>query len=223
MTEALCDICGQSFMKKRPHQLRCSQPCMNAAAKVNKARWAHTKNGPDPTRQRGALLQCTRSVPDTRGGSNMTIAAAPLEPDALPVVLLAGRAVFTLRNRQTGRRLTYKISVCRDNAALFFVQVLTGANNEADYQYLGTIRGQTYAHGAKSQITEDAQSARVFAWFWCHRHCLPAGVDVYHEGHCLRCGRILTVPESISTGIGPECSKKLGPLALPPPAGQEAA
>jgi hypothetical protein len=35
---------------------------------------------------------------------------------------------------------------------------------------------------------------------------LPAGVEVWHEGHCMRCGRALTVPESISTGLGPVCA-----------------
>jgi hypothetical protein len=29
----------------------------------------------------------------------------------------------------------------------------------------------------------------------------------HHEGKCGRCGRLLTVPSSIESGIGPECSK----------------
>jgi len=28
---------------------------------------------------------------------------------------------------------------------------------------------------------------------------------VFHEGACGRCGRTLTVPESIASGFGPEC------------------
>jgi hypothetical protein len=31
--------------------------------------------------------------------------------------------------------------------------------------------------------------------------------EVWHEGKCGKCGRALTVPSSILTGIGPECSK----------------
>jgi hypothetical protein len=36
------------------------------------------------------------------------------------------------------------------------------------------------------------------------------GCEVYHEGRCGRCNRKLTVPESIETGLGPECASKLG-------------
>jgi hypothetical protein len=36
---------------------------------------------------------------------------------------------------------------------------------------------------------------------------LPEFVEVWHEGKCGKCGRALTVPSSILTGIGPECSK----------------
>lgn len=32
--------------------------------------------------------------------------------------------------------------------------------------------------------------------------------EVWHEGRCGRCGRKLTVPESIETGIGPDCAKR---------------
>ena len=37
-------------------------------------------------------------------------------------------------------------------------------------------------------------------------------LEVWHEGRCGRCNRALTVPESIASGIGPECAKHvLGP------------
>lgn len=36
-----------------------------------------------------------------------------------------------------------------------------------------------------------------------------------HPGHCIECGRELTVPESIILGIGPECYQKYGHLTLP--------
>lgn len=35
-------------------------------------------------------------------------------------------------------------------------------------------------------------------------------VEVWHEGSCGRCGRKLTVPESIANGLGPECAEKVG-------------
>lgn len=35
-------------------------------------------------------------------------------------------------------------------------------------------------------------------------------VEIWHEGKCGRCGRQLTVPESIESGFGPECVKMIG-------------
>jgi hypothetical protein len=34
-------------------------------------------------------------------------------------------------------------------------------------------------------------------------------VEFWHEGKCCRCGRKLTVPASIASGIGPECATKI--------------
>ena len=33
---------------------------------------------------------------------------------------------------------------------------------------------------------------------------------VYHVGKCGKCGKKLTTPESILTGLGPTCSNKIG-------------
>jgi hypothetical protein len=35
-------------------------------------------------------------------------------------------------------------------------------------------------------------------------------LEVWHEGRCAKCGLKLTVPQSIMTGFGPTCAKKLG-------------
>jgi len=38
---------------------------------------------------------------------------------------------------------------------------------------------------------------------------IDKGFALHHEGKCGRCGRKLTVPLSIETGIGPECASKM--------------
>jgi hypothetical protein len=38
-----------------------------------------------------------------------------------------------------------------------------------------------------------------------HTGVLGRLLEVWHEGRCGRCGRALTVPESVERGIGPEC------------------
>lgn len=119
---------------------------------------------------------------------------------------LAGRAILTVENPKTGGRFTYRIKAYGHN--MWFVSVLSGPDNTADYRYLGTIRGGTYRHGRKSKIAEDALSARAFAWLWdrVRRGRALDPVVVMHDGRCGRCGRVLTTPESVRTGIGPVCA-----------------
>lgn len=120
---------------------------------------------------------------------------------------LAGNATFTVVNEETGNRFTFKVQAS-DDGKRHYVKVLTGPDNWTNYTYLGTIfDGKNYKHGKQSSISEKAQSAKVFAWFWSHLDNLPENVKVHHEGKCGRCGRKLTVPESIVSGFGPECVK----------------
>lgn len=124
---------------------------------------------------------------------------------------LAGNATFTVTSKATGRRFTFKVRQPSPETP-HFVKVLTGPDNEGDYTFLGTIfNGQNFVHSRKSSIAPDADSAKAFAWFWRNAASLPADkVSVHHEGRCCRCGRKLTVPESIESGIGPECAGKAG-------------
>lgn len=127
--------------------------------------------------------------------------------DDVLLFVLAGNATFTLRSKKTGDRFTYRIR--RPEGKPHFVSVLTGSDNESHYQFLGTIfDGSRYRHGASSRITTDATSARAFDWFWeaMSRGIMPEQLEIWHEGRCGRCGRTLTVPESLILGLGPECA-----------------
>lgn len=119
--------------------------------------------------------------------------------------VLAGNARFTIQNVETGNRFTYRVRAS-DDGEEYFVSVLTGADNEGDYSYLGIVRDGQFRRTKASRISEDAPSARAFSWFWRNRFALPQQCEVHHEGRCGRCGRALTVPESIATGLGPVCA-----------------
>lgn len=134
------------------------------------------------------------------------------DPALARAFLLAGAARFTLVSKRTGERFTYRIAKTgsREKRSPYFVSVLTGASNSADFTFLGTIFPDGYyARGKKSRIDGDAPSARAFAWFWARLAGgqIPASCEVWHEGRCGRCGRALTVPESIASGIGPTCAE----------------
>ena len=118
-----------------------------------------------------------------------------------------GHAVFTIQNRRTGNHLTFRVTR-RADRDLWFVEVLRGPDNENDYLYVGAIFGHEFRLTRRSRVGEDSMSFRVFRWL--HQYLesqvdLPASVSVYHEGCCGRCGRRLTVPQSIRQGFGPEC------------------
>jgi hypothetical protein len=126
--------------------------------------------------------------------------------------VLAGKAIFTVQNEKTGNRFTYKVKQAQDDGApkkVWFVSVLNGPDNGSNYAYIGTIFGNDFRHTKKSTVTPEAQSFKVFAWMIKHNLTLPEFVKLHHEGFCCRCGRRLTVPESIKSGMGPECAKRV--------------
>jgi hypothetical protein len=141
--------------------------------------------------------------------------AAPFQTakDALAFIL-AGNATITIRSEKTGQRFTYKIRKAKDGN-IFFVSLMNGSDNESSFAYLGTIKNNHYQHGRKSTIGQDEPSNKAFDWSFkqlTHDN-IPTALKVWHEGSCGRCGRKLTVPESIESGIGPECSKKVKSFA----------
>ena|SRR3990167_5904607 len=127
----------------------------------------------------------------------------------------AGKATITLLTPGLGR-FTYRIRRIEEGRDFWFVDVLTGSDNNEDYTFLGSLDryrplpDPTFKVSPKSKIGERSPSAGAFAWFWAHLEAdALGGAEVYHEGRCGRCGRKLTVPESIDTGLGPECAAKL--------------
>ena len=128
----------------------------------------------------------------------------------------AGNATLTLVSKPTGSRYTYHIRSKPDRSgrpAIWFVRVMFGPDNETDFAYLGFIKPNQIYHWAygKTPIKEDDKRNRAFAWAWRALAAgrMPDDLEIWHEGRCGRCGRKLTVPESIASGIGPECAAHL--------------
>ena len=142
-------------------------------------------------------------------------------PDVALDYIRAGRGRITLESVRTGTRFTYKFGVPRETRngkpTPIFVKLLDGNNNETDYTFLGSLwmdaNGRLcYRHGRTARTTVSAPSVRAFTWTLKHLEngSMPDKLHIWHEGVCCRCGRALTVPESVSRGIGPECRKKMG-------------
>jgi hypothetical protein len=153
-------------------------------------------------------------------------------PDDIFRYVMAGRATLTLVSRTSGLRFTYRVEskyvrpdenetpeqfAARQREAFAgarFVKVLTGPDNTRNYTYLGHINAQhQFRSDKQSKVGEDAASFRAWAWFWdVLMRRLPKldQLEVWHNGRCSRCGRALTVPESVSSGLGPVCAEEIG-------------
>lgn len=139
-------------------------------------------------------------------------------PEDIKRFALAGRAVLTLSSTKTDTRYTYKIAAPKDDESIArpvrFVSLLTGPDNENDYQYLGMLNGTNFRLTKKSRLPAESAPVRAMTFF-CFRvlshpeAALPDGLEVRHEGRCGRCNRPLTVPESVDRGIGPDCWEKM--------------
>ena len=133
-----------------------------------------------------------------------------LAPGKRQAYVMAGNATVTIVNPKTGGRFTYRIRKADSDKPLSFVSLLSGPDNESSYRYIGIIvpdqkcpPSLAFRMTAKSTVRADAPSAIAFTWF--SQNWESEKVEVWHEGICGRCGRKLTVPESIESGIGPVC------------------
>ena len=126
--------------------------------------------------------------------------------DSLPF-LLGGKATFTLRSVATHRRFTYKIEGKAKGDKFYRVIVLTGIR----YLYLGCIVGERYVPDQDYNICRGALSRKAFEWFYGRalKKMDLTKLELWHEGKCSKCGRGLTDPDSIKTGLGPVCRGKV--------------
>ena len=130
------------------------------------------------------------------------------DPDDVTRYLLGGRATLTLKSARTGARRTFRVR-SSDRPELYFVDLLSGADNEHDYRYLGCFTVKpTLVPRSINRLRWGEDAWRIFRWFLrqivYNREFHPE-LEVWHEGRCSKCARPLTDPESIARGIGPVC------------------
>lgn len=125
-------------------------------------------------------------------------------PEDALAFIRAGRAKVTIRSAVTSKRYTFKVTRKDD---IWFYSLLISPD---EYIYLATAFGDTPPRLTKKSPTN--LSAPFAAIRWVMGNLLRGKLDteqveVWHEGHCGKCGRSLTVPESIESGLGPICRK----------------
>lgn len=104
-----------------------------------------------------------------------------------------------------GSHVTIRINTVKTpgrNKGVRFASYLCGPINTSDYRRFATVKGNTYRgfYGFKKQVTaleilmgaeDQTEYGRAYAKM---------------ATRCYRCGKLLTEPESIETGIGPICA-----------------
>lgn len=127
--------------------------------------------------------------------------------------ILAGRAIFTVAKEagiisRSGSSAAehYTFRICKGNQ-IWFADFLSGPDNTRSYLKLCRVSQEgicTIPTGPKKTMLTLQWALRKI---W-NQENPPTGYSILHAGRCGRCGRLLTTPESIEAGIGPECQKK---------------
>ena len=152
--------------------------------------------------------------------ANTTLPTSPAIHEAVSIrrFITAGKAYFTVASVKTGNRFTYRVRKSPDGA-VWFVAILTGTENTSCYSYMGYINGAgDFKTTKKSQITETAPSLNALGWHWNRvtndNKDLPEGAEFIRSSRCGRCAKVLTTPESVTQGYGPECINLVDHSAL---------
>jgi len=147
------------------------------------------------------------------------------DPKLAKDFILAGNVTVTFVSKKSGNRFTYKIKMAprkegdNPNSTLYFVHLLVGQDNENDYSYIGVLTRYVCSAGGEtlnfrmtkaSKVSSNAPSVMAMEWVisFLSQGDMPNMTEIWHEGRCGVCGRLLTTPESISMGIGPVCLER---------------
>jgi len=126
--------------------------------------------------------------------------------------------VYTIKSSKTGDHRTFKIHTQRKDEEFApgqrVVSLFTGTDNSADEHYTGfAFIDDNGIHVWKSKRGQGQWEIYAqMLWDLCldsaFSRWADRGFTIKGAGHCLRCNRLLTEPNSILTGIGPVCAEK---------------
>jgi len=150
--------------------------------------------------------------------SNLTDLSHQLETMRIP------NGELTIENTATGEHRTFRIKRQKDDSRFApgqrIVQLLTGSDNTGDYQTFAFLiddkpdarQGMPIFRKKRAQSEKWAQYATALWSLAIMGEASPytaKGYTLHVSRHCIRCNRLLTTPESIERGIGPECATRL--------------
>ena len=146
--------------------------------------------------------------------SNRPLTRKSITPEQFRNFIFAGRSVFTLENSETGNYLTFKVKQVKKNykevPGQFAIECKTLGDKAHGYKFLGFV--DLNERKFKKRYW-DSNFVGFKTWVWLLKNLERledfTKLAIYHEGRCCKCGMPLTVPESIDSGIGPDCKKTM--------------
>ena len=121
----------------------------------------------------------------------------------------------TIENPETGSHATFRINTGQsgDWEGTRFVGLLTGSDNEGDYRSFGNITDDGTIRVWKN-FTGNGELSKFdkFALYLerPEYYAERLGLVFQFAIRCRVCNRVLTTPQSITSGIGPTCAKNVG-------------
>ena len=134
--------------------------------------------------------------------------------------MFGGKAEFTLHSLKTDNHFTYKIIYHSPDPErlpkkpwLFY---LSGNDNVSDWEYgfkfeyskITGVIGISMTRKSPDITSNSMIAIRWFVWM-LNKGVVSDDLEFMHSGKCSACGRKLTTPESIRTGMGPVCRSRL--------------
>ena len=120
------------------------------------------------------------------------------------MTILTHNGTLTVTNPKTGEHRTYKISTVKQGplAGKRILSYMYGTDNTSEYKGFAFVTEQGVSLWGKYKGQDFFEkSARMLA------NIDKYPVEVLFATKCRKCNRKLTNPESIISGIGPECAK----------------
>lgn len=116
---------------------------------------------------------------------------------------------ITVKNPATGNHRTFQIKTVKKGSleGKRILSLLSGPDNESDYVGFGFVNDNNVS--VWNKFRADSQYAKLGKMLENLDTLMNEGkVEVLFETKCRRCNRTLTTPESVVSGIGPDCASR---------------
>ena len=134
-----------------------------------------------------------------------------LSGDAIREYIYGGKGVVTLKS-PTGVHHTYLFSRPRNEDTFPSDVLFVYAVHEGHKLfYVGMVENDRFrlTHNSRFLIHTPIVKGAQYIMRMMRSPKSPTKMTLYHQGMCAVCGRPLTNPKSIESGIGPKCRKRV--------------